>query len=178
MEAAVRITNWAVLTGAPCSGKTAVINELARRGYPVVEEAARRFIQEQLAKGLRIADIKTDPRVFEGRIFRSKLAIEAALPAERLAFLDRALPDSIAYYRLEGLDPQEPLDCCRRVRYRWVFLLARLDFVADAVRSEPPAAAARIERLIVHAYGQLGYRLVQVPVMPVAERTDFVLAAL
>ena len=30
-EPAVRLTRWAVVTGAPCSGKTSVIGELARR---------------------------------------------------------------------------------------------------------------------------------------------------
>ncbi|MBW2239191.1 MAG: AAA family ATPase [Deltaproteobacteria bacterium] len=32
-------TNWHVITGAPCSGKTSVICELERRGHPVVHEA-------------------------------------------------------------------------------------------------------------------------------------------
>ena len=31
-------TNWHVITGAPCSGKTTVIRELERRGYSVVHE--------------------------------------------------------------------------------------------------------------------------------------------
>ena len=41
-----------VLTGAPGSGKTAVILELAKRGHAVIHEAATAFIREEQMKGL------------------------------------------------------------------------------------------------------------------------------
>ena len=34
-------TNWHVITGAPCSGKTGVIRELGQLGHLVVHEVAR-----------------------------------------------------------------------------------------------------------------------------------------
>jgi predicted ATPase len=172
---AVRQTRWYVITGAPSSGKTSVINELARRGYRVVPEAARAHIDAELKKGRRLAEIKSDPRRFEGHIFRSKLRTESNLPEEEALFLDRALPDSIAYYLLEGLEPSEPRRHSLRVRYRRVFLFERLDFVKDPVRSETAKSAAAIERLIASAYGELGYAIVRVPVLPIPARTEFVL---
>jgi len=172
----MRLTGWCVITGAPCSGKTAVIGELARRRFRVVPEAARSFIDVELKKGRHLADIKSDPALFEGLVFRTKLDIEAQLPAHERLFLDRALPDSIAYYLLEGLDPAEPRRHSRRVRYHRVFLFERLEFTKDPVRSEDAETAARIERLIEEAYDDLGYTIVRVPLMPVPARTDFVLA--
>jgi predicted ATPase len=172
----MRLTRWCVITGAPCSGKTAVIGELARRGFRVVPEAARSFIDVEMKKGRTIAEIKSDPARFEGHIFRTKLALEARLPADERVFLDRALPDSIAYYRLEGLDPAEPRRRCRRVRYSHVFLFEPIEFTKDTVRSEDAQTAARIERLIEDAYGELGYAIIRVPVMPIPARTDFVLS--
>jgi predicted ATPase len=172
----VRLTRWCVITGAPCSGKTAVIGELARRGFRVVPEAARSFIEIELKKGRHLADIKSDPARFEGLIFRAKLGIEAQLPADERLFLDRALPDSIAYYRLEGLDPTEPQRQSRRVRYSRVFLFEHLVFIKDYVRSEDAETAAGIERLVAEAYTGLDYSIIRVPVMPVAQRADFVLA--
>lgn len=142
----------------------------------MVAEAARAHIDAELKKGRRLDEIKSDPTRFEGRIFRIKLAIEARLPAEERLFFDRALPDSIAYYRLEGLDPTEPRRHSRRVRYRRVFLFERIEFMKDSVRTEDAETAAHIERLIEEAYTDLGYTFVRVPVMPVAERVDFVLA--
>jgi hypothetical protein len=102
--APVRLTRWNVITGAPCSGKTSVIADLARRGWGVVPEAARAHIDAELRKGRPLLAIKSDPRRFESLIFKAKLRIEARLPADEPLFLDRALPDSIAYYLLEGLD--------------------------------------------------------------------------
>lgn len=172
----MRLTRWCVITGAPCAGKTAVISELAQRGFRVVPEAARSFIDVELKKGRHLAEIKSDPALFEGIIFRTKLDIEAQLPAHERLFLDRALPDSIAYYLLEGLDPAEPRRHSRGVRYNRVFLFERLEFAKDLVRSEDAKTAARIECLIEEAYSDLGYAIVRVPLMPVAARTDFVLA--
>jgi predicted ATPase len=171
-----RSTAWCVITGAPCSGKTAVVDELARRGFQVVSEAARAHIDAELKKGRRLDEIKSDPARFEGHIFRAKLAIESRLPTRERLFLDRALPDSIAYYRLEGLDPAEPRRHSRKVRYRRVFLFERIEFTKDSVRIEDAETAAHIERLIEEAYTELGYAIVRVPVIAVAERADFVLA--
>ena len=56
----MRQTNWHVITGAPCSGKTAAISEIERRGIRVVHEVARSYIDQQLNKGLQLAQIKTD----------------------------------------------------------------------------------------------------------------------
>lgn len=172
----VRLTRWCVITGPPCSGKTAVISELARRGFRVLAEAARSFIDSELNKGRSLAEIKSDPAQFEGHIFRTKLGTEARLPADERVFLDRALPDSIAYYRLEGLDPAEPRRYSLRVRYSRVFLFEPIEFTKDPVRSEDAETAARIERLIEEAYSELNYAIVRVPLMPVAQRADFVLA--
>ncbi len=176
MQPTGRPTNWQVITGAPCSGKTAVIVELGRRGFRVVPEAARAVIDAEIGKGRRLSDIKADAHAFEHRILQAKLAAEARLPEEDLVFLDRALPDSVAYFTLEGLDPREPREQSRRFRYRNVFLFERLAFRPDRVRSENDATAARVERLIENVYLDLGYRPHRVPVLPVTERTDAVLS--
>ncbi len=173
---AIRRTRWCVITGAPCSGKTSVITELSLRGLRVVPEAARAYLDAELKKGRLLSEIKADPHCFEGRIFRAKLRVEARLPAGDALFLDRALPDSIAYYTLEGLDPSEPLRQSLRVRYRRVFLFERLEFMKDPVRSENAQSADRIEGLIETAYSGLGYDIIRVPVMPVPERVEFVLS--
>ena len=171
----MRCTNWYVITGAPCSGKTSVIDELEQRGFRVVHEIARAYVDRQLKKGKRLGQIKADALRFERQILLEKLHIEAALPKNDIVFLDRAVPDSIAYFRLEGLDPSEPLKKSRMVRYKKVFLFERLTFLKDPVRSENDRLADRIDRLIEDGYHELNYEIVRVPLLPVAERTDFIL---
>lgn len=168
-------TNWHVITGAPCAGKTAVIDTLARQGYHVVPEAARAYIDRQLSRGLSLAQIKRAALDFERHILICKVQAESALPRDQLVFLDRAIPDSIAYYQFEGLDPAEPISQSALFRYRTVFLMERLHFENDRVRSETAATAAQLESLLERGYHKLGYRLVRVPLMSIAQRTQFIL---
>lgn len=171
-------TNWHVITGAPCSGKTSVIKEIERRGIRVIHEVARGYIDRQLGKGLRLEQIKADVLQFERHILQEKIRIEDALTETEPVFFDRGVPDSIAYYHLEGLDPAEPLAYSRRTRYRRVFFFERFDFSQDEVRSEDELLAAKLNGLLLEAYAQIGYDIIRVPVMPVADRTDLVLRAI
>lgn len=171
----MRQTNWHVITGAPCSGKTAVIEALNRSGYRVVPEVARGYIDAQLMLGKHLAQIKADPLAFERHILNQKIEIESALPAEEVIFLDRAIPDSIAYYVAEGLDPAEPFGKSRWIRYRNIFLFDSLGFEKDPVRSENTHRALQIEALLEKGYRRLGYEVIRVPVLPVSERMEFVI---
>lgn len=169
------LTCWHVVTGAPCSGKTAAIEALSRQGHRVVPESARAYIDRLLAQGRTLAQIKADPLNFERSILLEKVHLESALPRDQLIFMDRAIPDSVAYYRFEGLDPAEPLTHSRTVRYRSIFLLERFLFESDGVRSENEESAAHLEYLIADSYAALGYAIVRVPIMSIAQRTDFIL---
>ena len=168
-------TNWHVITGAPCAGKTAVIRELERRGYMVVHEVARAYIDAELGMGKDLAQIKADLPGFEELILKTKVGIEAGLDPAAVVFLDRAVPDSIAYYQQAGLDPAGPFKSSSVFRYRQIFLFERIRFKTDAVRSEDDRIAAELDRLLEAAYRKLGYCPVRVPLMPVGARVDFIL---
>ncbi len=168
-------TNWYVITGAPCSGKSAVIRALAYRGFKVVHEAARAYIDSQLALGYSLREIKTDILAFERHILLEKVRVEQSLPRNTVHFLDRAIPDSVAYFQLEGLDPEEPMSYSHTLRYKGIFVLDRLMFEADEVRTEDNELAGKIEMLLEKCYRKLGYTLIRVPVMPVEQRAEWVL---
>jgi predicted ATPase len=171
----VRPTNWCVITGAPCSGKTSVIKELERRGYKVVHETARAFIDQQLAAGRRLDEIKADEPAFENHILNAKLVIESSLPPNETIFLDRGIPDSIAYFKLAGLNPDSPLRESNRLRYRRVFFFEKLGFLKDRVRCEDESTADRLHRLIAESYRRLEYEMIPVPVLSIEQRADFIL---
>jgi predicted ATPase len=168
-------TNWHVITGAPCSGKTAVIEVLAQQGYRIVPEFARDYIESRLACGETLDAIKADALAFESHILLGKIRLEKQLNADQLYFMDRAVPDSIAYFELEGLDPTHPLLQARVVRYKSVFLFERVILEKDAVRTEDELTAARLEALLEKSYMRLGYDPIRVPVMPVPRRAEFIL---
>ncbi len=169
---------WYVLTGGPCAGKTTTIDELARRGYPVLAEPARLIIEEKLAAGKKIEEIIGDPEWLVSVVRRAH-AQEKAVPTTETYFFDRATPDSLAYYNLFKKEVDEELrEAMRDVRYRKVFLLDLVDFKNDEARSETPEEAMILHGLIREAYEDQGYEIVEVPVMPVGERAEFILARL
>ncbi|MGD9079840.1 MAG: ATP-binding protein [Desulfobacterales bacterium] len=168
-------TRWSVITGAPCSGKTAVIKMLEQRGYKVVHEVARAYIDNELMRGKTLPQIKADEWAFERHILMEKVRIESTLKKDEVIFFDRGVPDSIAYYKLNGLDPTEPFQKSGEVRYQNVFLFEKLRFLTDPVRSEDEKTARRLNRLIEESYQSLGYDIIHVPVLSVEERTEFIL---
>jgi predicted ATPase len=173
-------TNWVVITGAPSSGKTSVIDELAKRGYPIQTEVARELIEEALRHGMTLAEVRSADHVKElqEKILRFKLGRERALDKNTLVFTDRGTPDSIVYFRLAGLDVGVAIETSKIYRYRAVFMLDRLPLVKDGVRTENDTQAEKIGAQILADYRALDYEPVAVPVMPIAERVDFILAKL
>ena len=91
-------------------------------------------------------------------------------------FLDRAIPDALAYYRFLNLPEDEKLTkALRTVSYKKVFILDCLPLIKDYARTEDVAAQRKIHALLVKVYESLGFPIVQVPVLPPEERVDFIL---
>ena len=110
-------TNWYVVTGAPSSGKTVLVRELEKLGYRVIHEVARAYIKTQMEQGRTLEEIRADKRSFENWILHAKIAIEAELPKDQVIIFDRAIPDSIAYYKSLGLDTTPVIKVSKQRRY-------------------------------------------------------------
>ncbi|MBW1740017.1 MAG: ATP-binding protein [Deltaproteobacteria bacterium] len=168
-------TNWYVLTGAPSSGKTTLLKELEKFGYRVIHEVARGYIEMQMAQGRTLDEIRADKKSFENWILNAKIAIEAALPKDETIILDRAIPDSIAYFEVAGLDVKRAIEKSPRHRYKKVFLLDQLPYQVDHVRIEDRETATRLDRSLEQGYKMLGYDVIRIPAMSVKERTKIIL---
>jgi predicted ATPase len=170
-------TRWCVITGAPCAGKTTIVTLLERRGALTVAEASRSFLNEELAKGRTIAELRANDAEYQRTMVRRKQATERSLDPQQLAFLDRGMPDSISYFRKAGLDPEQARRECFTFRYAKIFLFERLPLVGDSVRTEDEVLAARLEQWLAEDYAAIGYEVTRVPVMSIDERLTFVLEA-
>jgi predicted ATPase len=53
-------TNWHVITGAPCSGKTTLIGELAAKGFRTVPESGRAYVERERAQGRTTDELLED----------------------------------------------------------------------------------------------------------------------
>lgn len=171
-----RKTNWYVITGGPSSGKTTTVNLLKERGYITTFEHARHYLDTQRLKGKTIEEVRKHQAEFQLGVLDMQIEQENQISPDLLVFLDRAIPDALAYYRFLNLPEDEKLtQALSTVYYKKVFILDCLPLVKDYARTEDSMAQEKIHALLVEVYKSLGFPIVQVPVLPPEERVDFIL---
>ncbi len=169
-----------VITGAPGTGKTTLLQALAAQGYPVMPESARAVIRERRAAGL---PPRPAPRAFADEILRRDLAAyEASARLRGPVFFDRGVVEAIGLRHEAAALPAADVDALLR-RYpvhRSVFLLPpwAAIFCSDAERDQTFDEAQAVHQRIVRWYEECGYRLHTVPEGSVAERVSHVLETL
>jgi predicted ATPase len=168
-------TNWHVITGAPCSGKTTLVELLARKGFRTVPEVGRQYVEQEIARGRALGEIRADGAAFNVVIRKLTLALERRLGPEDSMFLDRGLPDCLAFHRQYGMDPNEMLPECFQYRYASVFVLDRFPTRKDCARVEDDVAAEFLDSWLARDYSSLGYHVVRVPALSPDGRLAFVL---
>ena len=170
-------TNWHVITGAICCGKTTLIALLADRGFQTVPEVSRQYLEREVGKGRTLDEIFASA-ADELAVTDLQRSTEHGLCAADVAFLDRALPDYLWFWRLHGLDLNELLAECFQHRYASVFILDQLPLELDGARIEDDAYTVLFDEWLERDYGSLGYRVVRVPVLSPQERLEFALERL
>ena len=172
---------WYALTGAPGSGKTAILRQLEQDGFMVVEEAATDVIA--LAHALGQPEPWTCPG-FADRILalqRRREQLAAANHGLATVFFDRSPVCTLALSRFIG-QPVSPLlaaevdRCVAERRYgEAVFFVRGQGFVTPtAARRISPADAAAFEKVHEETYRELGFRLIDVAAGPLADRAGVV----
>ena len=176
MEKQNKTTNWYVITGGPSTGKTTVINLLTERGYKTTIEHARHYIDTMKEEGRTVEEIRANKRKFQLGVLDMQIEQEAELSPSDTVFLDRAIPDAMAYYRFLKLEYDKILlDAMKEVAYKKIFILDRLPFVNDYARTEDEQAQKLIHQLIIEVYQSLEFPVVFVPVISPDERVEFIL---
>lgn len=158
-----------VLTGVTSSGKTTLGSELvASLGYGLfVEEAARTVISKE--------GRSSDPLKRQQRIFEEAAKAYNANQSHDLVCYDRGPTDCVAYASL--LDKTVALSMwerCQELHYDFVFWLEPLSFRADEVRSHDQQRRELLGDLHRVNYLNLGFEVIEVPVMPLSERVNYV----
>jgi predicted ATPase len=179
LEAPFKVqTNWHVITGAPSCGKTTLINLLAAKGLQTAPEGARLFLEREIAAGKTIEQMRSNEVSLQDGIKDMHLEVERRLDVNEFVFLDRALPDCLAFHRVFGLNPNRFLQECLHFRYASVFMLDRLPLEFDGFRYKDDTLQDFTEEWHIRDYKALGYSVVSVPVLPPDKRVTFVLDVL
>ena len=171
-------TNWHVITGAPSCGKTTLIDLFAEKGFKTAPEGARIYIERKVDAGCTIDEIRADLPALQRGIKDMQQEIESSLLPDECFFLDRTVLDSLAWYRLFDMDPNEFLAECFLYRYASVFILDQLPLSLDGFRFDEQDFAVFLDEWHEKDYTALGYHVERVPVLPPGDRLSFVLQKL
>ena len=109
-------------------------------------------------------------------VLQMQIEQEASLDPKDTVFLDRALPDALAYYYFLGLPVNQKLnEALQLYLYKKVFILEPLPLVRDNVRLENETAQKKIHELLIQVYESMPFPVIHVPVLPPLNRVDFIL---
>lgn len=167
-----------IITGAPSTGKSSVVNELIKRGYVCHDEIARQVIIENQGKNNNLLPW-VDMLAFSDEVFRRMEELNNSLPINELCFLDRSMVDLIGYMDFGGgVAPLTYAEGAKKANYSPdVFYLpfwAQI-FANDEQRLESTEEAQKIDIALRKAYVGLGFNLIEVPIGSIEERVDFIL---
>jgi predicted ATPase len=171
-----------VITGGPGSGKSTLIDALAKRGVRTMPEAGRAIIQDQVAIGGEALPW-SDRRAFAELMLAWEMrSYRTALELPGPVVFDRGVPDVLGYLRLSGLPiPSHVQRAAQSFRYsRRVFIAPPWPeiFALDAERKQSFEEAKATYEVMDETYAGLGYELVHLPLESVEVRARFVLAAI
>jgi predicted ATPase len=177
----VNLDHLFVVTGGPGSGKSTLIAALAGRGFPTMPEAGRAIIQDQVGIGGQALPWSDRSGFAELMLSWEMRSYREALRLGGPVIFDRGVPDVLGYLRLCKLTVPSHVDrAAQMFRYhRRVFIAPPWPeiFLVDAERKQSFEEATATYEMMIQTYSTLSYDLIPLPLVPVLERLQFVLAA-
>ncbi len=167
-----------IITGGPGTGKTSLITELRKHGCLCYDEVSRKIIIEQQALGSN----KTpwgDLPAFVDLVYRQTIK-ELDHPVQKNTFVDRGLPDSIAYLCAKSYPiPDYLLDFLYKTYYKTIVFLAppwEEIYINDPQRPQSYQEAVCIHEHLVMVYQKLGFTMHVLPQTTLTKRVDFIMS--
>lgn len=167
-----------VITGAPGTGKTSIINHLKTKGYNCIDEISREIISEQIARNGEILPWK-NLSAFSESVFKIRES-QLLNCKNTLIFFDRGIVDIDAYMKLGKLEIPKHLEkSIKKNRYNtevfYTPVWAEI-YTNDEERKESLDQAKQIENEILSSYTFYNYQLIKIPKGSVEERANFILS--
>lgn len=164
-----------VITGGPGFGKTSIVQELKKLGYPVVGESSRKLINELKEKEGK------DPRVDRVRfqnLIEQKRIDDFNNNNQDIVFFDRGIHDEIAYSLYYNQTASEAcLKFCNENRFGQVFIVTPWEKIHehDELRKESFEDAVKLHHLILDAYKKTRHNIIIIPKLSLQKRVEFVI---
>ncbi|MDR9456150.1 MAG: ATP-binding protein [Salegentibacter sp.] len=172
-------TKKIVITGGPGTGKSSIIRMLEAQGHECLHEISRQVTLEAQKQGIDQLFLDKpllfSEKLLEGRIVQHK---EADMLPATTVFIDRGIPDVLAYMEyFKTSYSSEFIEACKNHLYDKIFILPPWPeiYVSDNERYESFNESRRISSYLVETYKNYGYTPIEVPKVPVRERSEFIL---
>jgi predicted ATPase len=168
-----------VIIGGPGTGKSSIIKSLVAKGYCCYPEISREVTNEAQRRGIEQLFLE-DPLLFSQMLLdgRIKQFNNAHKEPHQWVFIDRGIPDVVAYMDYIGDDFPEHFDhACRENLYTKIFILPPWEeiYVSDKERYESFEQAKKIHEHLTKTYTNYGYDLIEVPKDSVDNRILYIL---
>lgn len=168
-----------VITGGPGTGKSSVISNLESKGHYCFHEISRQITLEAQEQGIDQLFLD-DPLLFSEKLLEARIKQHqnAGEPSGNLVFLDRGIPDVVAYMDYFGTAyPSKFRDACNDHKYNLIFLMPPWDeiYETDNERYESFEQAQNIYEYLKKAYITFGYQPIEVPKQSIENRSNFIL---
>jgi predicted ATPase len=168
-----------VIIGGPGTGKTTIIDKLIEKGYCCYHEISRQVTAEAQKQGIEQLFLEK-PLLFSELLLegRKKQFENAHQESHNIIFLDRGIPDILAYMHYIGDSYPAFFDiACKEYIYSKIFILPPWEdiYVSDQERYESFEQAKLIHDHLVETYQKYGYELIEVPKDTLDKRIIFIL---
>jgi predicted ATPase len=168
-----------VLSGCSGSGKSSVLDGLARRGYRVIAEPGRQVIREQVAIGGDAIPQGNAVQFLELTISRTIHHMISEASSTSHVFFDRSIVDQVSGFGRLGM-PVPPhlrnaLDVFRYNRRVFITPPWQEIFRNDAERRHSFEDALADYEAQMKTYENNGYELIYLPLSGVEDRVTFIL---
>ena len=168
-----------VIIGGPGTGKTTIIDGLLSMGYCCYPEISREVTMEAKKQGIEQLFLEK-PLLFSELLLegRKRQFKEALNEEANIVFLDRGIPDVLAYMHYIGDSYPAFFDkACQDHKYSAIFVLPPWEeiYVSDAERYENYEQAVLIHEHLMETYKKYGYSITEVPKDTVENRVDFIM---
>lgn len=170
--------NIIVIIGGPGTGKTTLIEALAAKGYRCYPEISRSVTLEARKNGIEQLFLE-NPLLFSELLLegRKKQFLDACDDPAETVFIDRGLPDVLAYMHYIGDSyPAHFDETCRNYVYTRIFVLPPWEeiYISDEARYENFEQAKHIYDHLLETYGKYGYAMTEVPKDTIGGRVAFI----
>ncbi len=168
-----------LLIGGPSTGKTSLLRFLEDLGHPCLEEISREVTSKAQQEGIDQLFLEK-PLLFSELLRDARIAQyhEAATFDTDIVFIDRGIPDTVAYMDYVNQKyPDSFKEACKRYTYDSVFFLPVWEAIhtTDNERYETFDQAREIEKYLLDTYARYGYNPVEIPKVSIDQRADFIL---